>query len=292
MDFRLGENPGLIRMIVMVTAEIIGISRHRILRDGEGVTTLVGMAGCPLRCVYCINKDTLALTSRFRVMSAEQLLDTVRKDDVYFRATNGGVTFGGGEPLLHEDFIREFRRICPEVWKVNIETSLNVRTDSLLDLCGSVDCMIVDIKTLNPRIYRRYTGKDNVRMIHNLSVLSENHMQDKVLVRIPLIPNFNDMADVETSVRKLRDMGFGTYKVVRYIKRSDEPRRPARPTEYGKGICSILRHIRSAVAEANGVRLDEEDCPNDKCLTGTCPKCEDYLSRLTGELSTHKNPIY
>ena len=31
----------------MKTAEIIGISRHRILRDGDGVTTLVGINGCP-----------------------------------------------------------------------------------------------------------------------------------------------------------------------------------------------------------------------------------------------------
>ena len=89
---------------------LISFTRHRIGTDGEGVTTLVGGAGCPLRCVYCINREILKMQAR--LVSPEEMYDLLKVDDLYFRATGGGVTFGGGESLLHADFISAFRRVC------------------------------------------------------------------------------------------------------------------------------------------------------------------------------------
>lgn len=90
---------------------IIGIARHRLSTDGDGVTTLVAFHGCPLRCHYCLNPQSLGDVSRFREYSPEELYAETRIDELYFMATNGGVTFGGGEPCLRPRFIREFREL-------------------------------------------------------------------------------------------------------------------------------------------------------------------------------------
>ena len=96
------------------TAPVIGISRHRLLTDGEGVTTLVAFHGCPLRCKYCINSQCNAVDGIKEILTPQQLYEKVKIDDIYFLVTGGGIMFGGGEPLLRYDFITEFRKICGE----------------------------------------------------------------------------------------------------------------------------------------------------------------------------------
>lgn len=86
------------------TYPLIAICRHRIGIDGDGVTTLVGGAGCPLSCRWCLNKNELK-NAVPEWVTAEELLSRVKQDDLYFRATGGGITFGGGEPLLYPSFI-------------------------------------------------------------------------------------------------------------------------------------------------------------------------------------------
>ena len=82
----------------MKTAALIGISRHRLTTDGEGVTTLVAFHGCPLRCKYCLNPQSFAQEGVWKQYDCEQLYEEVKIDELYFLATHGGVTFGGGEP--------------------------------------------------------------------------------------------------------------------------------------------------------------------------------------------------
>ena len=85
----------------MKTSYLIGVSRHRIGVDGEeGVTTLVAFHGCPLRCQYCLNPKALSSNGVWKRYTPEELYNHVKQDDLYFRATGGGVTFGGGEPLI------------------------------------------------------------------------------------------------------------------------------------------------------------------------------------------------
>ncbi|WP_304588753.1 4Fe-4S cluster-binding domain-containing protein, partial [uncultured Duncaniella sp.] len=70
-------------------AKIIGIARHRLSTDGDGVTTLVAFHGCTLRCRYCLNPQSLGDSGRFREYSPEQLYAETRIDELYFIATNG-----------------------------------------------------------------------------------------------------------------------------------------------------------------------------------------------------------
>ena len=88
---------------------ILGVNRHRLLIDGEGVTTLVAFHGCPLHCKYCLNPQSLSDDFDFPLYSCEQLYERVKVDELYFLATRGGITFGGGEPCLRSEFINRFR---------------------------------------------------------------------------------------------------------------------------------------------------------------------------------------
>lgn len=167
-------------------AKVIGVARHRLTTDGDGVTTLVAFHGCPLRCRYCLNPQSLGDGGHFREYSPEELYAATRIDELYFIATNGGVTFGGGEPCLRPQFISEFRELCGPTWQLNIETSLNVPAENITALLPVINTLIIDIKDLNPAIYRDYTGTDNTLVLDNLRLIADVRRQQDCIIRIPL----------------------------------------------------------------------------------------------------------
>ena len=197
-------------------AKIIGIARHRLSTDGDGVTTLVAFHGCPLRCRYCLNPQSLGDGGRFREYSPGELYAETRIDELYFIATNGGVTFGGGEPCLRTQFIREFRELCGSTWQLNLETSLNVPSANIEALLPVVNTLIVDIKDMNPDIYRSYTGQGNDLVLDNLRLIADAGRQQDCIVRIPLIPGYNTDADHEISRKALEALGFDRFDLFTY----------------------------------------------------------------------------
>ena len=197
----------------------IAISRLRMATDGQGVTTLVAGYGCPLRCRYCLNPQSWGEGTRVVPLTPAALYEKVRVDDLYFQATNGGVTFGGGEPLLHAEFIRAFRALCGAKWRLSAETCLNIPPENLAVAMECVDEFIVDIKDLDPEIYRCYTGADNARTLANLQALLDAVGAARVRVRVPNIPNYNTPARVAESVDRLRRMGADRLEVFDYIIR-------------------------------------------------------------------------
>ncbi|MBR4812468.1 MAG: radical SAM protein [Lachnospiraceae bacterium] len=190
-----------------ITMPFITMDRLRMETDGDGVTTLVASKGCPLSCRYCINKNILCDDVPCRQITPRELYEKVRIDDLYFRATKGGVVFGGGESLLHARFIRAFAEIVPKSWQILAETSLNVPTELLRIAMPAVTAWIVDIKDMNPDIYRAYTGMDNALVKENLRVLAEAGRCGDVTVRVPLIPGYNTEEDCRRSIEELRAIG-------------------------------------------------------------------------------------
>ena len=202
----------------MTTAKIFGISRHRLTTDGEGVTTLVAFSGCPLRCKYCLNKASWDLANG-RDYTPETLFEEVKIDQLYFLATHGGVTFGGGEPLLQVEFIKAFRELCGPQWQILAETSLNVPFENVETLDSILDGYIVDIKDMNPEIYKAYTGQDNALVLSNLQWVLQHGDPNRVIVRVPHIPEFNTDEDVKRSKDQLSAMGVKNIDEFNYIIR-------------------------------------------------------------------------
>ncbi len=194
---------------------LLAVSRLRMQIDGEGVTSLVAGAGCPLNCKWCINAKVLQKPPAW--VTAEALFDKVKTDDLYFQATGGGVTFGGGESLLHAEFIEAFSRLCRGKWRIYAETSLHVPVEKLRIAAGCVDGFIVDIKDMNPEIYRAYTGQDGALAYDNLRLLRSLVGPERIVVRVPLIPHFNTEADQSRSLRILEEMGFTRFDPFSYV---------------------------------------------------------------------------
>lgn len=187
--------------------------------DGNGVVSLVAGYGCPLACRYCLNPRCLDPQTKRNYYTVDQLIDILKIDNLYFLATGGGVTFGGGEPLLQASFIKEFCQKRPEGWDVNIESSLNVDLDAVKLLARDISLWIIDIKDMDSDLYKSYTGKDNSKVLRNLKWLSENVDPDKVIIRIPLIPEFNSPEYQAASQKKLEKMGFRHFDVFNYVVR-------------------------------------------------------------------------
>lgn len=199
-----------------IKAPVIAYSRLRMQTDGKGVTTLVCFHGCPLRCKWCINPFSFAKDTKYTDMTPAQLYEKVKIDALYFLATGGGVTFGGGEPLLYAPFLKEFRSICGKDWHLCAETSLSVPRANVEAAAECIDMFYVDCKDTDPAIYRRYTGKENRLMLSNLQRLLELVGAERITVRLPLIPDFNTEENRQRSRSLLSDMGITQFDLFTY----------------------------------------------------------------------------
>jgi len=196
----------------------IGIARHRMGSDGVGVTTLVGGFGCPLGCEFCLNPQGARPQTKVEGFTVESLYQRLRPDSLYFEATGGGVTFGGGEPLLQADFIAEFVQFLREKgenWRISAESCLAVPEENLRAVMPYIDEWIVDVKDMNDGIYRKYTGRESSAMKANLAILAAE-CPEKVLAKVPLIPGFNEAEDVLRSQMELEKMGFSRIARLKY----------------------------------------------------------------------------
>lgn len=266
---------------------VIGISRYRLGSDGHGITTLVAFHGCPLRCKYCLNKQCREPEERFKRYTPLRLFNELKKDDLYFRATGGGVTFGGGEPCLQADFIVEFRKLCGPAWKIRVETSLNVERSLIDKLAHVVDEWIVDTKAERSVAYKEYTGVYRQQAMDNLyhltSVERLNIPKERVYIRIPIIPGYVDEAQAEETRRLFVNiMNYPNVEVFRYLTDGDMNKAPEGGR--GKRICKLLKDIRCEVALNNGIAPSERECSHIGECPGTCPVCEMEVDALMRQL--------
>ncbi|KGF36059.1 hypothetical protein HMPREF2136_08560 [Prevotella bivia DNF00650] len=206
---------------------IFGISRHRMGIDGNGITTLVAFIGCPLKCRYCLNNqchtslyesDGKSLRRGIKMLSPKDLYNLVEIDNIYFQATSGGICFGGGEPAMNADFIIEFAKLCPKNWKLTIETALRCSYETIESLSAYIDEWIVDVKDMNNSIYENYTKVPSI-ITEQLQNLKKLVPLDRITIKVPLIPNFNTKADVDSSIGVLKKMGFENIVQITYIER-------------------------------------------------------------------------
>lgn len=153
-------------------------------------------------------------SGRFPEYSPEDLYAETRIDELYILATGVGVTFGGGEPC--PKFIRRFRELCGNGCQINLGTTLNVPADNIRVLIQEVNTLIVDIKDMNPEIYRSYMGQTNNPVIDNLRLMTEVGRQSDCIIRIPLIPNYNTDSDRAASRAALEALGFTRFDLFTY----------------------------------------------------------------------------
>ena len=113
--------------------------------------------------------------------------------------------------------MEQFRALCGTAWRLTAETSLAVPRATVARAAEIFDDFIVDIKDSNPDIYKRYTGRSNRQSQGNLRWLLKKKGADHIMVRVPLIPDYNSDADRDRTVAILKDWGVTRIDRFEYI---------------------------------------------------------------------------
>lgn len=227
---------------------ISGIKRMEI-HDGDGLRTTVFFKGCPLRCIWCHNPESLSFEKQIaffqnkciscgicknerneeaaqrcpvsaievygREYEAEELVGILLQDEVFFKNSGGGVTLSGGECLAQPDFCIALAKLLYERGiSVYVDTCGYVKREALEKIIPYADKFLYDIKAIDANVHEKCTGKDNRLILDNLKFLCDEGCN--VEIRYPLVMGYNDL-ECENIARALSGLrGITKVKVLRY----------------------------------------------------------------------------
>lgn len=180
--------------------------------DGDGIRYAVFLTGCPLRCAYCHNPDTWHKTEN--EWTADELVNKIKRYKPYF-AKGGGVTFSGGEPLLHAKFINEAGKLLTdEGINYALDTSGSVPlTDDVKTAILGADLVILDIKFYDPDSYKKYTKGNFDNFVNIGKFCTDNGI--RLWLRTVIVPNINDTeADIEKYAAFSKQFKFDKYELL------------------------------------------------------------------------------
>lgn len=167
------------------------------LVDGPGIRVVVFLNGCKLRCKYCHNPEMW--NKKENNYSPQELVEKIKKYKSYFKK-NGGVTFSGGEPLLHSDFIIETAKLLKqENIHIALDTS-GVGLGKYDELLQYIDLVILDIKHTTPTGYKELT---NINIEESEKFIQElNKTTIPVWIRQVIVPGIMDSYEYIDSLIK------------------------------------------------------------------------------------------
>ena len=162
--------------------------------DGPGTRMTVFLSGCPLRCLYCHNPDTM-FAAKGQPVRLDDLVGRLKRYRMIFRTTGGGLTVSGGEPLMQPAFVG---RLLHEAQQLGIHTAIDTSgflgvnaSDALLD---DLNLVLLDIKSGIPEVYRKATGRELQPTLDFARRLSERGTEE-VWIRFVLVPGLTDAVE-------------------------------------------------------------------------------------------------
>lgn len=171
--------------------------------DGPGIRYIVFMQGCHLKCKYCQNRDTWDVSSPDSIeCTTDEVLNKILKYKNYIKASDGGVTISGGEPLLQPDFFIElFTKLHDHGISTCIDTSgMFPLTDKIKKVIDVTDIFLLDIKCINDDICTWLTGHSNKLELEFARYIS--NCGKRLWIRQVLVPGITDK---ESDLVSLRD---------------------------------------------------------------------------------------
>jgi len=181
---------------------IFDIQRYSI-HDGDGIRTIVFLKGCVLRCRWCCNPEsqeyavqTMTVQGEPKVIGRDvtvgEVMETVEKDRPYYYRSGGGLTLSGGESLCQPDFARDLLRASKERGINTAMESMGCADYQVIDsILPYLDQYLMDIKHMDPRKHKEFTGRSNELMLENAVKIAAGR-QTRLSIRVPVIPTFND----------------------------------------------------------------------------------------------------
>ncbi len=230
--------------------------------DDRGYGKVIHKELC-LNCGSCVeNCPSGALKRIGREMTVEEVISEVEKDSIFYRKTGGGVTLSGGEPFAQAEFVEELLgQLKENRIRTAVETSGYVSRQVLERCKDKVDLFLYDIKHMDEKVHKAYTGVSNRRILDNLKYL--NSCGKKIWIRIPLIPRINMEWDNIRRTFKLAE-GFACVERVELLPYH----------RYGVGkyeqlsMDYELKHIKAPMEEElkSLLKMIGEHFPQVKCI--------------------------
>lgn len=127
-------------------------------------------------------------------VTISELMAVIEKDRIFYTNSGGGVTIGGGEPLMQYEFVTELLRACREN---NINTAIETcgygKWENISGIFNYLDEVFFDLKIMDSSRHKSLTGVGNEVILNNARYVAQTGT--KITFRIPLIPSVND--DIE-----------------------------------------------------------------------------------------------
>ncbi len=164
-------------------------------------------------CFDCVEGcPSGALTRVGTEMSVDEVVEKVMKDKPFYDTSGGGVTFSGGEPVLHLDFLSKvLSKLKNEKVHTLIETCGHFNLEKFREkIYANVNTIFYDIKIIDQENHKRYCGRGNTLILKNFAELYQQSRNGgvEILPRIPLIPGMTDTpANLDAIIRLFKELG-------------------------------------------------------------------------------------
>ncbi|MBU1341968.1 MAG: glycyl-radical enzyme activating protein [Proteobacteria bacterium] len=176
---------------------VFKIQRYSI-HDGPGIRTTLFFQGCPLSCCWCHNPESREMPGKVNADDVDNvvntLMETIEKDLIFYDDSGGGVTFSGGEPLSQPQLLFKLLDQCrKKEIHTCVDTSGYADAKVVSAVAEKADLILYDIKLIDEKTHKKYTGKSVSLVLENLKQLSKQRAHIKL--RFPLIPLMTDTDD-------------------------------------------------------------------------------------------------
>lgn len=179
--------------------------------DGPGLRLVVFLQGCPFRCLYCANPDTIDVKGGTPT-TPEEILQMAVSQKPFF-GKRGGITFSGGEPTLQaEALIPLFKELKANGIHTCVDTNGAIWNKHVEELFGWTDLVLLDIKEFNPERHRALTGRSNEQTLRTASWLEEH--ERPFWLRYVLVPGYSDFKEDICSLGE----SFGKFRNIRRVE--------------------------------------------------------------------------
>ena len=171
---------------------ILACPENAIIMTSEGIITNQELCILCGKCAEICPSSAIQMSGK--VMSVSEIMDEIEKERIFFDQSGGGVTFSGGEPLIHSKILIELLDECGKRgFHRAVDTAGNVNTNVILEVAKRTDLFLYDLKMMDARLHRKWTHSGNERILHNLKAIAVSGAE--IIIRIPLIEGINISAE-------------------------------------------------------------------------------------------------
>ncbi|MCK5677876.1 MAG: glycyl-radical enzyme activating protein [Flavobacteriaceae bacterium] len=156
-------------------------------------------------CNLCGICAEVCPTKAFEMLGKSQpfdvLLNTIDNEAAFFDHSGGGVTFSGGEPLMHSEYLLQILKECGKrFYHRVIDTSAFSSLETILKVAEHTELFLIDLKVMDSSIHKKYTGVSNEKILRNITELAKTDVE--IIFRMPLIKNVNSSREniIKTAV--------------------------------------------------------------------------------------------